>query len=79
DMLALKRADGLSLRDAIATVGGRPDELGTRAVAARTAAYVELHIEQGRVLEAAGRDIGVVTDIVGIRRERITVTGRADH
>ncbi|MGL4286023.1 MAG: M20/M25/M40 family metallo-hydrolase, partial [Phreatobacter sp.] len=69
DMLALKRADGLSLRDAIATVGGRPDELGTRAVAARTAAYVELHIEQGRVLEAAGRDIGVVTDIVGIRRE----------
>ncbi|QCI67452.1 Zn-dependent hydrolase [Phreatobacter stygius] len=79
DMLALKRADGVTLREAMLAVGGRPDELGSRAAAAPVAAYVELHIEQGRILESAGCDIGVVTDIVGIRRERITVTGRADH
>ena len=44
-----------------------------------TAAYVEVHIEQGRVLEQGNTAIGIVTDIVGIHRERITVKGRADH
>ncbi|CEJ12026.1 N-carbamoyl-L-amino acid hydrolase [bacterium YEK0313] len=76
DMLALRRPDGLTLREGLVMVGGRPDELGA---VPKTAAYVEVHIEQGRILESAGTDIGIVTDIVGIRRERITVTGRADH
>jgi N-carbamoyl-L-amino-acid hydrolase len=43
------------------------------------AAFVELHIEQGPVLEQRGLPIGVVTHIVGIRRVAITVQGRADH
>ena len=76
DMLALKRPDGLTLREGLLMVGGRPDELGA---VPETAAYVEVHIEQGRILESSGTDVGIVTDIVGIRRERITVTGRADH
>lgn len=76
EMLALKRPDGLTLREGLVMVGGRPDALGSIP---KTAAYVEVHIEQGRILESAGTDIGIVTDIVGIRRERITVTGRADH
>jgi beta-ureidopropionase / N-carbamoyl-L-amino-acid hydrolase len=46
---------------------------------ARHLAYLEAHIEQGPKLEAAGKRIGVVTGIVGIRRVRITARGQADH
>lgn len=42
-------------------------------------AYVELHIEQGPVLESQQIPIGVVEAIVGIRRFGITFRGRADH
>jgi allantoate deiminase len=43
------------------------------------AAYVEVHIEQGPVLEAQGQPLGIVTGIVGQSRLRITVTGEAGH
>lgn len=43
------------------------------------AGYLELHIEQGRRLERAGIDIGIVSAIVGIRSYRLSFTGRADH
>ena len=42
-------------------------------------AWVELHIEQGPVLEARGEPLGVVTGIVGQSRLRVTVTGEAGH
>ena len=41
--------------------------------------YLELHIEQGPILEKAGKDCGPVTAIVGIERYDITVTGQAGH
>jgi N-carbamoyl-L-amino-acid hydrolase len=47
--------------------------------AGETAAFVELHIEQGPVLESRQVPIGVVTNIVGIRRVSITVEGQPDH
>ncbi|RYE29859.1 MAG: Zn-dependent hydrolase [Hyphomicrobiales bacterium] len=78
--LAMTRPDGMTLREGIAFVGGRPAELASvKRPAGGIAAYVEVHIEQGRVLENERIPIGIVTDIVGIRRERIIVTGRADH
>ncbi len=43
------------------------------------AAFVELHIEQGPVLENAGLDIGVVTDIVEVGHGTVTFLGQADH
>lgn len=43
------------------------------------AAFVELHVEQGPVLEAAGNPMGVVTGIVGQRRYLITIDGSASH
>jgi N-carbamoyl-L-amino-acid hydrolase len=80
DMLDLRRPDGMTLRDGLAYVGGDPENLASvRRSPDGTAAYVEVHIEQGRVLEQEGTAIGIVTDIVGIHRERITVKGRADH
>jgi acetylornithine deacetylase/succinyl-diaminopimelate desuccinylase-like protein len=42
-------------------------------------AYVELHIEQGSVLESAGARIGVVTAIVGMGGGRMEFRGRQDH
>jgi beta-ureidopropionase / N-carbamoyl-L-amino-acid hydrolase len=43
------------------------------------AAFFELHIEQGPVLEAQQRDVGVVTHIAGIRRIALTFKGQAAH
>jgi hydantoinase/carbamoylase family amidase len=42
-------------------------------------AYLELHIEQGPVLEARARDVGVVTAIVGQRGYRLRLLGQANH
>ncbi|MGD1896748.1 MAG: Zn-dependent hydrolase [Phormidesmis sp.] len=41
--------------------------------------FVELHVEQGGILEAIERDIGVVEGIVGQQRHRITIEGRTNH
>lgn len=43
------------------------------------ACFVELHVEQGGILEAIERDIGVVEGIVGQQRHRITIEGRSNH
>ena len=59
---------GLTVRDGIRTVGGDPARLAEAHRAPGTlAAVVELHIEQGAVLDETGTDIGVVEGIVGIR------------
>lgn len=79
-MLAQCDAEGESLAHALARAGGRPQALAEACRGPDSiAAFVELHIEQGPVLECEGMDIGVVTHIVGIRRFVITVIGRADH
>ena len=46
---------------------------------ASLAGYLELHIEQGPRLVDGGFDIGIVTNIVGIRSARVRFLGRADH
>ena len=43
------------------------------------ACFIELHVEQGGILEAIERDIGVVEGIVGQQRHRITIEGRSNH
>jgi N-carbamoyl-L-amino-acid hydrolase len=57
----------------------RGDILKAKRGPGTLAGYLELHIEQGRVLEQAGLDIGVVTGFVGIRHYKLTFKGRADH
>jgi N-carbamoyl-L-amino-acid hydrolase len=76
EMLAL-RSDDRSLADAITSVGGNPSP--PSAPRADVALYLELHIEQGPVLESEGLHLGVVTAITGITRFRIVLTGRPDH
>lgn len=71
---------GESLGDALIRAGGSPGDLtGPLRKDREIKAYVELHIEQGKLLPQGGHDIGIVTDIVGIKRFRILVTGQADH
>ncbi len=71
---------GLSIREGIRRVGGDPDRLDESArKAGDLKAYLELHIEQGAILEEAGIDIGVVEGIVGIRWWDVTIEGMANH
>lgn len=79
-MLAAQNHEGESLAAAIKRIGGQPERLDhPLRQAGSVAAFVELHIEQGPVLESRKLPIGVVTNIVGIRRVAITVTGQPDH
>ena len=73
----LVRSSGsLSLEAGIAEVGG---DAAIDATRNDIAAFLELHIEQGPVLQDGHIDIGVVTAIAGITRIEILVEGRADH
>ena len=78
--LDMKSHSGLTIRDGIRAVGGDPARLGdARRARGSIAAFVELHIEQGALLDEAGIDIGVVEGIVGIRWWDVTVEGFANH
>lgn len=80
DDLKLSRDDGETLTEGIRRMGGDPDRLAEAVRAPDSlAGYLELHIEQGRVLEERHLGVGVVNAIVGISRYAITVEGRADH
>lgn len=72
--------DGRPAAAHIQAAGLDPRGLGRCARPRRClAAYLELHIEQGPVLEAAGVPIGVVVGIVGIRRYAVLFRGQANH
>ena len=72
--------DGVTLEAALKSCGVAVDRIG-EAVAEQTnlAAYIELHIEQGPVLEAAGLPLAVVTGTKGVERHAITFRGQEAH
>jgi allantoate deiminase len=71
--------DGTTLREAMAAAGYDLDRAAEAARVGHIAAYLELHVEQGPVLEAEGAEIGVVTSIVGVRGYRVRLQGEANH
>jgi allantoate deiminase len=72
--------DGISMSDAIRDFGGNPNALaGARTARTPLLGYVEVHIEQGPVLELKNLSVGVVTAIAGQTRMRLTFIGRAGH
>jgi N-carbamoyl-L-amino-acid hydrolase len=78
--LVLESASGFTIREGILRIGGDPDRLAeVRIEPGQVAGFLELHVEQGAVLERAGIQVGVVEGIVGIRRWNVTVTGSANH
>lgn len=67
---------GVSLGDARAQMG---DMVTGDVSADNFTGFIELHIEQGPTLDTSGEQIGVVTDIVGIRDMRVTLDGQQNH
>lgn len=78
DEAAARNAEGVTLRDALAAAG-LSEVPRERLPAGRYAGYLEAHIEQGPYLEEAGRQIGVVTSIVGIRACTVDFAGEQNH
>jgi allantoate deiminase len=73
-----KDADGISMREALTRFGCEPEAVATLR-GRNVAAFVELHIEQGPVLESENLPIGVVSAINGATRFHCTVRGLAGH
>lgn len=80
EALGVADRDGVTMAEALKAYGKNPADIPAAAYRpGEAAAYVEVHIEQGPRLEAAGEALGVVTGIVGQTRLRVTVTGEAGH
>jgi N-carbamoyl-L-amino-acid hydrolase len=78
--LDLVSRSGKSIGEGIRFIGGDPSHLqSVRRKRGDIAAYVELHIEQGGILDTEKIDIGVVTGIVGINWWDVTIEGFANH
>jgi len=72
--------NGIAMREAMQKFGLDPDHIGAAARTRRELlAYLELHIEQGPVLEAQNLPVGVVTAIAGATRMAARLTGMAGH
>ncbi len=80
EALALVSHSGYTNKEGIDRIGGDSARISeARRKPGEIAAYLELHIEQGAVLDNEDIDIGVVTGIVGIRWWDVTVSGVANH
>lgn len=78
--LDIETASGLTIGEGIRRLGGDPDRLDDALRdEGSLAAFLELHVEQGAVLDQDGVDIGVVQGIVGIMRWNVIVEGRTNH
>lgn len=76
----LKDEDGISLFEAMSVAGFKPQNLDEAILKENSLhAYLELHIEQGPVLERSGISVGVVSGIAAPIRFEITIQGKADH
>ena len=79
DVLAIRDADGIAQSDAIAAILATDQGVPHRPFGRAACAFVEMHIEQGPILEREGIPVGIVTGIQGTRRYRVTVMGEAAH
>jgi allantoate deiminase len=78
-LLERKDADGTTLADTIRAFGLDPSRIEDAALNESTAAFFEIHIEQGPVLETENLSLAAVTTIVGQSRLTIEFTGAANH
>ena len=78
--LSVVSHSGMTIRDGVRHVGGDPNRLDLAVrKPGEIAAFIELHIEQGAILDETNIDIGVVEGIVGIRWWDVTIEGLANH
>jgi len=78
-LLALKDAVGITLEQTIRAFGLDPGKIGDAALDADVLGFVEIHIEQGPILESEGLSVAAVTAIVGQTRLTVEFTGHANH
>lgn len=78
-LLAIKDGNGVSVADAIRAFGLDPAKINDARVDADALGFVEIHIEQGPMLEADGRSLAVVSRIVGQTRLSLEFAGQANH
>ncbi len=79
ETLAHTDKQGISITEAIRNFGLNPDELPAATLSQQTIAYLELHIEQGPILESESQPLGIVDAIAGQTRLQLTFTGQANH
>ena len=80
DLVKNKDEAGISMAEAFESFGFDPKLIGKAARKPdEIKAFIELHIEQGPVLETESIDVGIVTSIVGIREFKVLIKGRPDH
>lgn len=79
DLRALKDKEGKSLYEILAARGLRPDDIASARLTRPVKAFLEAHIEQGRVLEDCAKQLGVVTGIAASTRLKVRLSGQADH
>lgn len=80
DIMQSADLEGVPLREAMREAGLQPDAaLHARRPRGSVAAYIEVHIEQGPVLDESGRRLGVVSEICGLFKWVVTLRGRGDH
>lgn len=77
--LATRDAAGVSIREALAAFGCPRDAKNLAYDRAKVRGYLEVHIEQGPILESMNLPVGIVTAITGASRARVTITGTAGH
>jgi hydantoinase/carbamoylase family amidase len=68
-----------TMRDAMTAAGFDYGQVKAARAIDGVAAYLELHIEQGPVLEESGIEAGIVTSIVGLHQYRVRLVGEANH
>ncbi|WP_254544751.1 Zn-dependent hydrolase [Halomarina pelagica] len=74
--LALEDEDGVTLAEALRSIGyDGTAELGL----ADAAAFIEMHVEQGPILDRSDTAVGIVETVAGITHHRVTFEGEADH
>ncbi len=74
----VRDAQDITIAEAMRAIGLAPERY-REAIRTDLAAFLELHIEQGRILFDEGMNLGIVTAITGLQHFWITVKGRADH
>jgi allantoate deiminase len=82
DPKALEATDdhGISVRAALRDFGCNPDAIATlKRDHKNTLGFLEIHIEQGPVLESRDLPVGIVTALTGIERHRVLIKGKASH
>lgn len=79
DLHRLVDTQGITLYDALKGRNLNPDAIESMAYNRPVKAFIEIHIEQGKVLEHEQKQIGIVSGIAGPERFYVTIRGNADH